>query len=173
MKTNEHNQDGKIKAAIETRQSLEQRIRDIKRAITDDEQEEIIADAARRLDRYFFRLGAIENAITGDETTRATEDCLPAPYPAHYTDRQKAIASLSCEISDAILELCPAAKRLISQASEVELEQVIAEGRRSFLVGLLVGLRLAGLPSDIAQRMAATWRVANLWDGQDLSDVQH
>lgn len=130
----------------------------------DDEQKEIIANASRRLDRYFFSHEAISCSINGDQITRVEEDAV-LDNPSSYTRTEKKLQSESCALMRQITAMCPGANKLLTKLSdEIQGQETRLAEHRSFVIGLLFGLRLAGISSELAERMAQTWSIQNLYD---------
>jgi len=116
-------------------------------------EEKTIDDVTRCLDRYFFNIKAVEGTLNGDRIIRPYEDCLDL-----YDEREQAADDEAEQLDRAIKRALPEAKKgLLQKLRDLELQKYIITGESHFVLGLIFGLRLAGVPSHLAAQMARAW----------------
>ena len=137
-----------------------------------DHRDELIDGIARCLDRYLLNFEAALCALNGDTIVRPQEDEAFIVDNPLNTPRMRAIASLECTIENQIEEALPEDKRdLLSRLDAAHTESIVAAEDVARLIGFMMGLRLAGLSSDDAKRMARTWNWrSGIHEDQDTTE---
>ena len=113
------------------------------------------------VDKYYFRLGQVENVLGGSTYAQTVGDYSDirrmCETPGGKAARGLFYENLK-EVKDAELE---------GALEEAAIDWQNHEDSFSQLLGFVVGLRIAGLPSDRTKQMARTWRLGYPTDDKD------
>jgi len=130
------------------------------KAPTNNRDTDLVAAIVRRLDGHFFNLEAARHAFTGDEICIPGEDRRAGSANLLYTPRMRAAVAVSSRIGDKLREVLPKDKwHLLLDQSEADAEYVCASDSVARLFGFIMGLRVAGLNSAEANKIARVWGI--------------
>jgi hypothetical protein len=116
---------------------------------------DVLVDA---LDKYFFRLGSPINEISGSTWIH---EC---PGDIRNMFRSKQLNEARDRFYDKAHEAEVKTKGITQALESAALEWLAGEEDFNAIVGFVLGLRVAGIPSERAKDMARTWRLGNPLD---------
>lgn len=107
------------------------------------------------LDRYYFRIAAATNILGGSEYLRG-EDFEENVRDLFRTPRSREACDRFYENAKEAETKIPGMMEALESAA---IDWQNAEEDFSLLCGYVLGLRVAGIPSDQTKKMARTWRI--------------
>lgn len=131
------------------------------------EQKDGIDALVDNLDKYYFRMGTAENVIGGSEYSLIDNDWLGDIRAFFETPTVKKAREGFYKIAREAEAKIPG---ILGRLEDAACNWQAAEDTFPMLLGFVIGLRIAGIPSDRTKEMARTWRLGYPQDDNRRTD---